>query len=65
MLFTLEIIFQGNYAKNNGAGFIAANVDFDDPNSCCGCGHPFPAFYDLLDGFNGVTTSKPCSLLDK
>lgn len=59
------VFVQGAFAKENAAGFIAYEVDMDDPEGLCKCGQPYPAFYDILAGFKGDTTPAPCPLLDK
>lgn len=41
------------------------SIDSDDPGSVCQCGHPFPAFFSILDGFNGINTQNPCPLFDR
>lgn len=50
--------------KEHGAGFIIENIDLIDPFKECQCDRPFPAFYYMLDGYNGVAVSKSCPLFD-
>ncbi|XP_050057971.1 uncharacterized protein LOC114124500 isoform X2 [Aphis gossypii] len=55
---------KGKYAKDNGAGFIARYIDFEDKiNNTCECENTYYAFNALLDGFNCVTSSS-CNLFD-
>lgn len=58
-----RVTFQGKFAKDRGAGFIVVYIDLDDSQGCCECG-PFPGFYALLNGFNGVA-QKPCPKFDR
>lgn len=59
----IHFVLQGSFAKTNGAGFIASNVDLNDPTGAC-CEKPFPSFYFLLGGFSG-TAAKPCPKFDR
>ncbi|XP_060847578.1 uncharacterized protein LOC132927133 [Rhopalosiphum padi] len=55
---------KGQYSKENGEGFMVRYIDIDDPENCCNCEKPYPAFHAILDGFKGVST-KPCDLLNR
>lgn len=59
-------LFQGVFAKQYAAGFIAADVDLtDDPSGSCDCEKSYPAFYSMLAGFNCDPVPEACPLLDK
>ncbi|XP_060847583.1 uncharacterized protein LOC132927138 [Rhopalosiphum padi] len=57
---------KGQFAKENGAGFIVNIIDLNDPDNVCKCG-PYPSFNAILDGYNGISanTSKECALLKR
>ncbi|XP_060847558.1 uncharacterized protein LOC132927111 [Rhopalosiphum padi] len=55
---------KGLYSANNGAGFMVRYIDYDDPDNCCQCAAPYPAFNAILDGFNKVKTQN-CDLLNR
>ncbi|XP_060834939.1 uncharacterized protein LOC132917951 [Rhopalosiphum padi] len=55
---------KGKFSANNGAGFMVRYIDFDDPDNCCQCETPYPAFNAILDGFNNVET-KTCDLFNR
>ncbi|KAL4154323.1 hypothetical protein QTP88_000202 [Uroleucon formosanum] len=51
----------GQFAFENGAGFITEEIGLNDPENKCKCEKPFGSFYALLNGFEcGIP--KPCAL---
>ncbi|XP_060847780.1 uncharacterized protein LOC132927285 [Rhopalosiphum padi] len=57
---------KGQFAKDNGAGFMVTFIELNDPENNCKC-KPYPWFNAILDGFNGksVNTTKECALLNR
>ncbi|KAL4154307.1 hypothetical protein QTP88_000188 [Uroleucon formosanum] len=52
---------KGQFAFENGAGFITEEIGLNDPENKCKCEKPFGSFYALLNGFEcGIP--KPCAL---
>lgn len=56
--------FQGQWIKQNAAGFNGFYIDLDDPQNCCDCG-PYPSFYAILAGQNGTASVPKCPLFDR
>lgn len=56
---------QGDFAKKNGAGFIATNVNLIDPEDTCQCDKKFPSFYFTLNGYNGQNENEKCAKFDR
>ncbi|KAL4134709.1 hypothetical protein QTP88_006432 [Uroleucon formosanum] len=50
---------KGQFAFENGAGFITDEIELNDPENQCNCEKPFGSFYALLNGFEGGI-AKPC-----
>lgn len=62
----LESFYEkGQFVSQNANGFISGHLDLDDPKCICKCGHPFPAFYAILNGFNGDPPPDSCPLFDR
>ncbi|XP_060847778.1 uncharacterized protein LOC132927284 isoform X2 [Rhopalosiphum padi] len=57
---------KGQFAKENGAGFIVNYIEINDPDNVCKCG-PYPSFNAILNGYNGnsANTTKECALLKR
>jgi len=57
---------KGEFAKNNGNGFIVRFIDLDDTTGCdCKCNTPYPAFQAILDGYNNANTENNCCLFNR
>lgn len=56
---------KGKFVKQNANGFIACFVDNDDALCDCKCGHPFPSFYAILNGYNGSPPPASCPMFDR
>ncbi|KAL4134690.1 hypothetical protein QTP88_006416 [Uroleucon formosanum] len=51
---------KGQFAFENGAGFMTDEIGMNDPENICKCEKPFGSFYALLNGFEGGIL-KPCA----
>jgi len=56
---------KGQFAKNNGAGFIVNSIDYDDTKCDCKCNNPYPGFQAILDGFNSDAKGNVCPLFNR
>lgn len=61
-MFNFVYIFniQGEFIKKHANGFVSCYVDIDDPLCDCQCGYSFPAFYAILNGYNGNPPPPNC-----
>lgn len=64
-IFIYSFNLQGMFARKNANGFISGHIDLDDPRCDCKCGYPFPAFYAILNGFNGGPPPAKCPLFNR
>jgi len=56
---------KGQFAKNNGAGFIVNSIDYDDTICACKCNTPYPGFQALLNGYYSSATGNDCRLFNR